>query len=337
MESKFRIHELDSLRGLAAISVVLYHFTTQYFNIFNDETTVNFLNFKYGHYGVQLFFIISGFVIFMTTSRISSAKDFIFKRFIRLYPVFWVCVTITYIITNLYPIGLEVSNKDFFLNFTMIPSLLGFKNVDGAYWSLIPELFFYLLILFLIIFNITKRIITIGFIWLLGSALFYLGYVNNFISNLLNLKYAILFMAGINFYLIKNNIKSKNVINHIQIILCVTISFLNSNWEFSAFFIFFILVFYAFCYDLLKFLNNKILIYLGSISYSLYLIHQFVGYSVQHYLINILYLNNKYLIIVIPLLISLILASLVNRFIEEPVLKWANVKYSSFRKVKNEN
>lgn len=52
---------------------------------------------KYGYLGVELFFMISGFVILMTASN-NSLKRFFISRAVRLYPAFWVCCTITFLL-----------------------------------------------------------------------------------------------------------------------------------------------------------------------------------------------------------------------------------------------
>jgi peptidoglycan/LPS O-acetylase OafA/YrhL len=81
-----RLLELDVFRGLAALAVVLFHYTTVYERTYDHHDEMLF-DFSLGHYGVQLFFIISGFVIFMTLNRTKSALDFVVSRFSRLYPV----------------------------------------------------------------------------------------------------------------------------------------------------------------------------------------------------------------------------------------------------------
>ena len=83
--NKSRITELDGLRGIAAILVVLYHYTTRFSLKFNNDILSNITFFKYGHYGVQLFFVISGFVIFMSINKINSPFEFVYKRFIRFF------------------------------------------------------------------------------------------------------------------------------------------------------------------------------------------------------------------------------------------------------------
>jgi peptidoglycan/LPS O-acetylase OafA/YrhL len=84
-----RFQELDALRGIAALLVVVFHFTM--------HRPQSELGFKYGITGVDLFFIISGFVIFMSINNVNSAKEFVVNRITRLYPTYWACVTTTYI------------------------------------------------------------------------------------------------------------------------------------------------------------------------------------------------------------------------------------------------
>ncbi len=93
MESKGqpkRYQELDSLRGVAALMVVVFHFTM-------GRKEGQYL-FNLGNTGVELFFIISGFVIFMSINKMKNSKEFIINRFTRLYPTYWTCVTFTFIL-----------------------------------------------------------------------------------------------------------------------------------------------------------------------------------------------------------------------------------------------
>jgi len=82
-----RIQELDSLRGIAAVAVVLYHFTYRFGELYEFQTPPPF-QVTLGQYGVQLFFIISGFVIFMTLNRTRRPLDFVVSRFSRLHPTY---------------------------------------------------------------------------------------------------------------------------------------------------------------------------------------------------------------------------------------------------------
>jgi len=317
MSESQRIYELDSLRGIAAIAVVVFHFTTKYAELFNTNLTLNFIDFKYGHYGVQLFFIISGFVIFMTMNKISSASDFIYKRFIRLYPIFWICLIITSLVTFNFPPGFGRNISDFLVSFTMIPSLLGFRPIDGVYWSLVPELFFYLMMVVLYITKSVDKILWVGFGWL---ALMIFNYFLDFpvyFQFIFNLKFGMLFLTGINFY--KIFIKKDTFLNHFQILICLLITFLDKDRLFPIFFFSFNCIFYLFVYGYLKFLRINFLMFLGKISYSFYLLHQFIGFTIIYFLINYCKITNGILLLVCPILLTLILSIIVTLKIEIPL------------------
>src|SRR4051812_18925698 len=85
-----RYKELDALRGVVAILVVFFHFTM------NRSEYNSFL--KPGTTGVDLFFIISGFVIFMTLKKTSTRAEFVINRISRLYPTNWSVVSFTFIL-----------------------------------------------------------------------------------------------------------------------------------------------------------------------------------------------------------------------------------------------
>ena len=93
-QGKNRLLELDALRGIAALMVVLFHFTM--------DRPEMYYGFKYGVTGVDFFFIISGFVIFLTLSSTKNWKDFVVSRFSRLYPTYWTVVTFTALMTVVY-------------------------------------------------------------------------------------------------------------------------------------------------------------------------------------------------------------------------------------------
>ncbi|MDZ4148760.1 MAG: acyltransferase, partial [Flavobacteriaceae bacterium] len=284
MIEKRRITELDALRGIAAFAVLLYHFTFKFNDIFQTGYTSKF-EFSYGHYGVQLFFIISGFVIFMTLEKVQNAFEFVYKRFSRLYPTFWICMALTFFTVNaIGPEYLKRGFGDFVFNITMMPDYLGFRSIDGAYWSLVPELFFYLLMVFVFLSKKVKRIEIIGFFWL-GLILINYFYKLKGINLILNLYYGCYFLAGINFYKIWK--EDSKLINHIQILLSLlVIGIINDAETFIVSTLFFI-IFYLFVFEKLRFIAVKPLIYLGEISYALYLIHQFIGYTLQLNLIKV--------------------------------------------------
>lgn len=99
-----RIKELDSLRGIAALMVVLYHYTFRFHEKYSYSFLYDVFNFEYGHLGVELFFMISGFVIYMSIKNINSPLDFLKKRFYRLYPLFWLSLLFTSLVMYFLPL-----------------------------------------------------------------------------------------------------------------------------------------------------------------------------------------------------------------------------------------
>ncbi|MEH7336910.1 acyltransferase, partial [Neobacillus drentensis] len=188
MENGSRLKELDTFRGFAAISVVLYHFTIFYDNAFGH---VNNYPFKlyYGYFGVQLFFIISGFVIYMTLIKSANLKEFAFKRAARLYPAYITSVIITFFVTRSYSLDvLKVNYADFIFNLTMIQGVIpgvGIDLVDGSYWSLGIEITFYIICALFLLFGLINRPFLVSVISLIFIFVIKLLYINNLIHPLI--------------------------------------------------------------------------------------------------------------------------------------------------------
>src|SRR5262245_2267588 len=153
-----RILHLDGLRGLAASSVVVYHYTTRFDEHFGHHPGLPFY-FPYGGFGVELFFLISGFVIYMTLERTRTVGEFAYKRFTRLYPAYWFSVVLTFSAVRAFGLpGLEVSTVAAALNLTMLNRFMSVHYVDGVYWSLACELVFYFWIVVLYRLGLLRRL-----------------------------------------------------------------------------------------------------------------------------------------------------------------------------------
>ena len=321
-----RFSELDALRGIAALSVVLFHYTAKYREFFG-HTFSEKLDLKLGFYGVALFFIISGFVIFMTVNKVKSASEFVFKRFIRLYPTFWVCLIITFLGVNFWNLlpKMETSWHDALLNLTMFYRILlvftEIKDVDGAYWSLLPELQFYFLILLVYLSKQLNNIKLVALLWLT------LIIIENFVFHirilglLMDLQFGGFFIAGILFYKIAVE-KENSIWNHLFILatliinILLYIKFKNDGAIFMIPLIYFI--FYLFVYGKLSWLNNKILLFLGAISYPLYLIHQNLGYSlIKQFEI---WGYTSFYVVIFTILVFIFVGSLITFYVEKPIL-----------------
>ncbi|HTN21378.1 MAG TPA: acyltransferase [Pelobium sp.] len=329
----FRLKELDNLRGFAALNVVVYHYTARFREVYHHNYPSKF-DWNYGHYGVELFFIISGFVIFMTLHKVKDIKEFTFKRFARLYPTYWICILITLIATGIFQYSKveSYSTVQLLVNFTMLQEIVKQNSIDGVYWSLLPELFFYVFIGFFYAIGWLSKVRFIAFFWLSVMVANQLGLLP-FGAYALNAKYGMFFLAGILFYQLKFN--KGNWIEHL-LILCCLLTGIWTHRSPETWYVFtgIFALFYLFIYDQLKVISCKPLLFLGYVSYPLYLLHQNIGFYVMNRLKP--YISQDYIIIIITMSFLIGLAWLVTKFLEKPILSYLNGKLKSQPRTSND-
>ncbi|WP_395264885.1 acyltransferase family protein [Enterobacter soli] len=84
---KNKILSIHHLRGIAALIVVFFHFRG-YLNGVYAQKDLGSMLFNSGSFGVDLFFMISGFIIALSTRNLTSKAIFAVRRFFRIYPAF---------------------------------------------------------------------------------------------------------------------------------------------------------------------------------------------------------------------------------------------------------
>ena len=141
-----RVETLDLLRLFAALSVVLYHYA------FRGAAADGMTHLsiaalapvaKYGYLGVQLFFVISGFVIAYSAEG-RSLPEFVIARTSRIYPGFLVCMTLTCL--GILAFGaprFATSVGQWLANLVIVAPALKQPFMDCVYWSIVYELVFY--------------------------------------------------------------------------------------------------------------------------------------------------------------------------------------------------
>lgn len=170
-----RLYALDGLRLLAALAVVVYHFTARWnpgVGGFPTETYPEIARATvWGSMGVQVFFVISGFVI-MLTAWSGDVRRFTASRLARLYPAYWASVAINVLLLAVLWDGYqqlrgrEMTLTQILLNLTMVQANMAQINVTSAYWTLWPELVFYVLVAFAMRRRFThNRVLALAFVW----------------------------------------------------------------------------------------------------------------------------------------------------------------------------
>jgi len=332
-----RLLELDVLRGLAALMVLCFHSTTDYTNLYSPNFPPLF-KFPFGRYGVDLFFMISGFVILMTLEKTKRPLDFIVSRFSRLYPCYWAAIILTFCVVNLSHLPLFGSTlKEALINLTMFQSWLGVHNVDDVYWTLTVELSFYSTLFLFFLTGKLKYIEIGGLVWIIVmvwynkfSLLFHIHMPWLILQSGL-LHFGHLFLAGILFYNLKT--KGHAWYRHVGLILCFVVQYifrtdLGEPLLVGLFFV----VFYLFIYGKMTWCINRPLLYLGSISYSLYLTHRNIGYVMIRYLYSIH--ANAFIRFMVPMLCAILIASVISYCVEKPALEYIRQKYLDWRQKK---
>lgn len=327
-----RLYQLDILRFLAAVSVAFFHYSYVFYNrhhhylINNDQLNSCFL---YGNLGVQLFFIISGFVILMS-ARNQTPRRFVISRIVRLYPAFVPVCIFTFILASLTVPGYNVSYKDFFLNLSLIGTFFSEKLVSGVYWTLKTEILFYVFIYLLLI---SKQINKIRFFlnaWLVISFVTYFSieyhYFNYFrIFNVIRYlgitEHSYYFIAGCYFYLIKYDRKRGDILIPIicmaGAILAYPATASQDKLVTSLIIVFLFIVFYWLSLKKDSQTTQGNLYYnLGETTYPLYLLHEVIGMCI---LSSFAYLVPGPLLLIVTLVFVILVSFGVNKWVEKPI------------------
>ena len=168
-----RLAGLDLLRLFAALAVLLFHFgyagpTRSLMQTgFPELAAVG----KYGFLGVDLFFLISGFVIAVSAQG-RTWSQFGVSRLVRLYPAHVFCMTVTAIV--LASVGSTAALPpapttfvQWLANLTMFAPAFGQPFMDGVYWSIVIEIVFYGWVgVFMALGLFQRRLLTIIAVWL---------------------------------------------------------------------------------------------------------------------------------------------------------------------------
>ncbi|WP_404365221.1 acyltransferase family protein [Marinobacter sp.] len=321
-----RLESLDALRGVAALIVVLFHFVPWYHRLYGHEFTP-WPVLDFGRYGVHLFFMLSGFVIFMTLTRTPTAGWFALARGFRLLPALWLSIAITMV--SVYLMGPEdrsVSLSAALANLTLMHEYLGYPHVDGAYWSLVIEVTFYFWIaLFFYTLGNGRALQGVFWGWVLVSygAVIYWGDIppglEFLLKDLLFTRYAPLFISGMLFYRWHSHGRPP-LWEKALLVLAMTHCLLAYKAPFNLFVLGSYGVFVLAITGRLDWLAHGPLLWLGRISYALYLVHQNVGYGIMGvgYGLGL----PGWLNVVIALAVAIGLATGIHHGIERPALAW---------------
>ena len=333
-----RLQWIDSLRGIAAIMVAVLHlWLLMRDNIAkSNETASRFVSFfisdffDFGKIGVVVFFLISGYVIPYSLYRASS-KDFLISRFFRLYPAYWVCIICYCLIVGV------PSMKQLLINFTMLQKFVGSEDLVGVFWTLQIELVFYFICLVLHWFKLLNND---RFLVKLYYGLLFLSLVLAGFRYQMQLKLPVALLLGLtvmflgmlwrkntlekSIYITKKVLK-QFIISIIVMLIPITILAYSKNYgnneTWYKYFISYLMALLLFKIFSRYKSPGKFLVYLGTISYSMYLLHPIFGMELPFKLFSDnFYKAHPFLFLTFFWTFSIIASSICYYFIEKPCI-----------------
>lgn len=339
-----RLYTLDYLRGIAAFMIMIYHYLFWAYGSFSSE---NFMG-RVGVYGVSIFYVLSGLTLYYVyyTKMLFTKNDifsFFKKRIFRIFPLLWLATIISIILSKKVPDFLDV-----FLN---LSGLFGFVKW-GTYfstgvWSIGNELVFYVFFPFFVFFTKSHR-----FLMLLLCVIIILLYVyfafyrldpNIKLSeqwklyiNPLNQVFLFLggFLIGHFLHKIKmsNYVSTPLLISGILLFVFIPAKGDTINIITGMNRIYFTLSCFLICIGFYKTsfvvpdIVHKPLIFLGDVSYSVYLLHSIIftiiGF-VTTYMSKYLGCDPNYFRMISSLILTLIVSHFVSKYFEKYFIKKA--------------
>ena len=267
---------IDLLRFIAAISVAVFHFYA-----IPDIKVQNWYKviLGYGHIGVPIFFIISGYCILIALEHSKTSLAFITRRFFRIFPPYWFSLLVTAAVIFIFKYlkginSLSVipkSPKDVVATlFLLTDPITSVKNINWVYWTLPYEIFFYIVIYLCSYFKGLGFTIVLIFISAITCILpvSYHGFLSYF-------RFWPYFCLGASLYKILHGSRDERPLSFV--LMAFTLAdfyFVHESLLYCAVAIVVVLLI---IYSYFKPIKSNALTKLGDLSYSIYLLHIPIG------------------------------------------------------------
>jgi peptidoglycan/LPS O-acetylase OafA/YrhL len=306
---KQRNATIDYLRGLAAIMVCICHFR---------HTLPDFLSglAKQGELGVQIFFVISGYIIPYSMERggykITGFGRFWLKRLLRLQPTFLVALILTFLLSQISA-RIKGSVSDFSVSDLAAAAVyLRVPGENPVIWTLIVELKYYLFIsvLFPLLFSRDHTVRRLSYLSCLLLTVLLMPYV----ETLKHMPFFLFGFAACYFKIGRANLQEAGLLS-VLVTLCAFSQ--SSSIQVATG------VLTALAILFLPAANWRLGLFMGSISYSLYLIHFPLGVKIVNLTLPRVPGAVHWMVLPATTVLCSSVAYLLFRLVEEPSSKWS--------------
>lgn len=325
---------IQILRGGAAWMVVFHHFFQIFFNHNTSNSIVNFLSYHFS-IGVDIFFVISGFIMayVVSTNTNLTFLSFIKNRLIRIVPNYWF-YTFSFLFVGLFIKELYVNNETvetilmslFFISHPNPTLSLGYTPTLPVGWTLNFEMFFYFLVGLSLLFNFnnSRRLFFICVILIMFVTIYKIFKID-FYNQILAQVRLLEFVSGISLFLLREKYYKLFHSNFLIIFGCLMLYSVFTIDKLSILIYVVISSFIVYMFLLFEnmFSRNKnnfinILVFQGKISYSLYLSHSMVLLVLFNIFYEFVY---SYTLLIISMIIIYFISVTSYKYIE---VKFAN-------------
>ncbi len=323
MKFSGQINSVQILRGIAALVVILYHTNHKTIQLGMQADNV----FSWGEIGVDIFFIISGFIMMLVTEKQISKLKFFKDRVTRIIPAYWTVTLIALIAFLLAPSLVNSSGGETGVvqSFTLIKIPYDIKFLVQNGWTLTFEFFFYIILAF---FINQERVRKLGFsllAFIIIDMLF--ATINKDAESFLNdpIKYEFIFGASL-YLILSGTLREK--LTGIAFIIIAALSATSMSFTYTRTIeaglpaLIFVLTIISIERVLISHKDKvKPMLYLGEISYSLYLVHPFVIQAIAIAAKKIKYLQNTSVFFLLVIVVSIIASHVFYMIIEKGLTK----------------
>ena len=352
-----KINQLFILRFIAAVLVVFYHYNRLAF--YYEPYVLNRIV-KFGNESVNFFFFLSGYIMVVAHNKFINDDSALNKikywlsRFERIYPVYFLAL----IILSTYYFLIDKSEISsfpvrFILECSLFQGWIGKSSLNYPGWSLSVELFFYLIFPFLFKEMKGKGVLTLlflSFILYLSTQFLFYNLVHNYAlsidKKLILISFPLFhistFIFGITLGLIyvkqnenflKNKLSIKFLSYTVAMFMIILIYNLKMfpNYHFVGLMTpvyFCLLLGFSLETPFTRILSNRFFVFLGEISYSVY-IFQYPIWLYCNFILKKSVLNNNQ-VFYLYLLILILFSALINTFFEIPIKKWVSIKLNKY-------
>ncbi len=285
MQNTKRNLNIEGLRGIGLLMVVVFHLFFRYQELYVD-TSLSFFGFdSLGFLGVCIFLLFSSYFLSAKPKGDKySILAFLKKKILRLWPEYFVGIVIIFFTVNLSPLPIDKPNYlDLLSNTFFVNGFIGQKYIDGAHWYITILLGMTIVFSALHKFRLTDKWF-VYLIWL-GCSAVLLKVKIPVLPLLLGGGYVGIICIGAAIYNLKQRHEKMDCVFW-GTTIAASIGYLvisKSIMQLVCVFIAALLVLFA-INTKTKFLSNRVLVFLGTVSYAVYIIHQNISYVIEYYL-----------------------------------------------------